>query len=114
MSYHYPNHVGKIFPTRTKDPNSERVADLVSRYPGVTDDETEEILTFMRSGRHLLTSNAHLRPKLDAFMDDHKAHFGVNRWEGMALVGGILVMLITAWLIWAALAEAVSALAGTA
>ena len=33
--------------------------------------------------------------------------------EGAALVGGILVVLITAWLIWAALAEAASALAAT-
>ena len=37
------------------------------------------------------------------------------KWrEGAAVVGGILVLLITAWLIWAALAEAASAVAKTA
>jgi hypothetical protein len=34
----------------------------------------------------------------------------VNWREGAAVIGGVLVMLVTAWLIWAALAEA--ALAG--
>jgi hypothetical protein len=117
MSYHYPDHVGKIVPIRTQHPNTERVADLVSRYPAVTKGEAKEILTFMSTGRHLdiglFTSNDRLRPNLDAFMEDHKAHFRLKWQEGAAVVGGILVMLITAWLIWAALAEAVSALAET-
>jgi hypothetical protein len=34
--------------------------------------------------------------------------------EGAAVVGGILVLLTSAWLIWAALAEAAFALAATA
>ena len=38
----------------------------------------------------------------------------VNWREGAAVVGGLVVLLITAWLIWAALAEAASALAETA
>jgi hypothetical protein len=58
----------------------ERASELPARYPGVLD--AREIL----------------------------AHFRVNWREGAAVIGGVLVMLVTAWLIWAALAEA--ALAG--
>lgn len=41
-------------------------------------------------------------------------HFQATWREGAALSGGIVVLLITAWLIWAALAEAVYAMAETA
>jgi predicted Rossmann-fold nucleotide-binding protein len=106
MSYHYPHHVGKIFPQRRTA--SERVADLVSRYPGVTDEEAKEILTFMRTGRHLevglLTANDNIRPNLDAFMEDHKAHFQVKWWEGAAVTTGIAALLVLFWLGWEALA----------
>lgn len=98
MSYHYPHHVG----------TSARVADLVSRYPGVTDNEAQEIATFMRTGRHvdvgLLTANASIRPKLDAFMEDHKAEFQLKWWESAAVTGGIGVVLILFWLFWEAFA----------
>lgn len=102
MSYHYPQHVGTaVAPPRA---SSERVADLVSRYPGVTEDEAHEIATFMRTGRHmdvgLLTANDSIRPKLDAFMEDHKADFQVNWWESAAVTGGIAVVLIMFWLFW--------------
>jgi hypothetical protein len=107
MSYHYPQHIGAIVPSKRAN-NSERVADLVSRYPGVTEDETQEIATFMRTGRHLdvglLTANAAIRPKLDAFMEDHKADFQVKWWESAAVTGGIAAALIVFWLIWEAFA----------
>ena len=106
MSYHYPHHVGKIVPPQSA--KSERVADLVSRYPGVTEDEAQEIVTFMRTGRHLdvglLTADDAIRPKLDAFMHDHKADFRVKWWESAAVTGGIAAALIAFWLIWEALA----------
>jgi len=105
MSIHYPS-IGKTFPPNPT--TSERVADLVSRYPGVTDDEAKEILTFMRTGRHLdvgrLTADDSIRPNLDAFMEDHKAHFQVKWWETTALVGAIGVVLLAFWLIWEAFA----------
>lgn len=101
MSYHYPHHVGKIVPAQTM--NSERIADLVSRYPGVTEDEATEILAFMRTGRHLevglLTADDKLRPGLDAFMEDHKKDFRVKWWEAASVIGGIAVLLMTFWLI---------------
>lgn len=101
MSYHYPHYVGKIVPKRSI--SSEQVADLVSRYPGITDDETKEILTFLRTGRHLdvglLTADESIRPNLDAFMGDHKAHFHVKWWEGAAVMVGIAALPIAFWLV---------------
>jgi hypothetical protein len=103
MSYHYPHYV--VHAARS---NSERVADLVSRYPGVTEDEAQEIVTFMRTGRHLnvglLTADDAIRRKLDAFMHDHKADFRVKWWESAAVTGGIAAALIAFWLVWEALA----------
>ena len=106
MSYHYPHHVGTI--ACQEDATSERVADLVSRYPGVTEDEVREIARFMRTGRHLeiglLTADATIRPQLDAFMEDHKADFRVKWWETAAVTGGIMLVLLTFWLVREALA----------
>ena len=106
MSIHYPNIVGTNFPAPPT--NSERVAELVSRYPGVTDEEAKEILSFMRTGRHLevgrLTADENIRPQLDAFMKDHKTHLGVRWWETTALVGGITAALLAFWFIWEAFA----------
>lgn len=105
MSYHYPHHVGTIQASRS---DRERVSDLVSRYPRVTDDEAMEIIAFMRTGRHLdiglLTSDDEIRPKLDAFMEDHKSEFRVKWWESAAVIGGIGVLLVVFWLVWEALA----------
>ena len=96
----------------------ERASELLARYPRVSKEEASEILQFVRTGRHLdiglLSRDNRLRSRLDSFMKDHRPGARLNWREGAALVGGILVLLITAWLIWAALAEAASALAETA
>lgn len=105
MSYHYPHHVGKL-PIR-RGSNSERVADLLSRYPGVTEAEAQEIVTFIRNGRHLdialLTANDAIGPNLDAFRQDHEADFRVKWREGAGVTGAILIM-IALWLIFEMLA----------
>lgn len=84
----------------------ERVADLLSRYPRVTGDESAEILGFLRTGRHLdvglLTSNEALKPKLDAFMEDHKSHFQVKWGEGALVVAAIAALIVIFWLVWEA------------
>ena len=89
-------------------PDRARVADLLSRYPRVSRNEVGEILTFMRTGPHLeiglLTSNRHLKPYLDSFMEDHKSHFRVKWVEGAAVIGGIAALLATLWLLWESLA----------
>lgn len=84
----------------------ERIADLLDHYPGITESEVREVLTFLKTGRHLdvglLTSNDRIRPKLDQFMDDHKRHFRVQLGEGVLLISAIVAFLAIAWLIWEA------------
>jgi hypothetical protein len=86
----------------------ERVADLLSRYPNLSDGEAEEILTFLRTGRHLdvglLTSNEELKPNLDAFMDHHKSHFQVKWSEGALVIAAIAGVIAILWLVWEAFA----------
>lgn len=106
MSYHYPDHVGTFGPVRRS--KSERIAELVSRYPGVSDGEAKEIVSFMRNGRHvdvgLLTANDAIRQNLDAFMADHKPDFQV-KWSETALVSGaIAAALVVFWFLWAVFA----------
>lgn len=114
MSFHYPHHVGKIGVLRS---NRERVSDLLGRNPRITELEAGEILTFARTRRHLgavaISRNDRARTNPETRLD-HRTRFGVNWREGWAVIGGLLVLLITAWLIWGALAEAAYALAETA
>jgi hypothetical protein len=102
----------------TRAMHRERASELQRRYARVSEEKPGEILRFIRTGRHLniglLPSDDGLRPKLESFMKDHKTDLRVNWRESAAVVGGILVLLITAWLIWASLADAASALAKTA
>jgi hypothetical protein len=84
----------------------ERIADLLEQYPRVSEDEVLEILTFLRTARHLdvglLTSNDKIRPKLDGFMEDHKSHFRVKIGESAVVIGAIIGLLVIAWLVWEA------------
>jgi len=81
----------------------ERVTDLLTRYPRVSSEEAGEILTFLRTGRHLdvglLTSNVALRPNLDAFMEDHKSHFQVKWGETTLVVAGLAALVAILWLV---------------
>jgi hypothetical protein len=105
MSYHYPQHVGKI---PALPPDRERVSELLARYPRISGEEVREILNFMLTGRHLeiglLTSSERLRPQLDAFMEDHQSHFRLKWGEGVAVSAGLVALLAIAWLVWEAFA----------
>lgn len=80
----------------------ERIAGLIGRYPTISPDETNEVLSFLRNGRHLdigmLTSNDRLKPKLDAFMADHKGHFRLSVLESLAVLAAIGAFLYGLWL----------------
>ena len=80
----------------------ERIAGLIGRYPTISDEETSEVLGFLRNGRHLdiglLTCNDRLKPKLDAFMEEHKGHFRVSSLESSAVIAAIAVILYGLWL----------------
>jgi hypothetical protein len=90
-----PNH-----PTLTR----EEAADLLSRYPHVSDAEAKAILTFLRKGRHLdvgiLTADETLKPQIESFMARHEKHFRVGFAEATAVIAGIIGFLALCWLIW--------------
>lgn len=85
----------------------QQAADLLSRYPHVSDGEAKLILGFLRTGRHLdvgmLTADERLKPQLDAFTRDHKRQLGVGFGEGAAVVTAIAGFLLVCWLIWEAI-----------
>jgi hypothetical protein len=86
----------------------KRIADLLGDYPALSPAETQEILEFLRSGTHLdvglLTSNEEIRPKLDAFMDEHKSHFKLRWIDAARLVVAIAALLAVLAIAWEALA----------
>jgi hypothetical protein len=100
MSYHYPDLVGIVGDPRQ---SRERISELVRRYPQVTEEETAEILRFMRKGRHLdvgiLTADQSLQPQIDAFMRDNKGHLGVKWSEIAVLLGSLTGLFGMLWLV---------------
>ena len=80
------------------------IADLLQRYPQVSDGEAKRIVNFLRKGRHLdvgmLTGDAALKPQLDLFMADHAKHFRLNFGEAAGVTAAIAGFLAFCWLIW--------------
>ena len=101
MNTHVPNQALSAFHL-----SREQVADLIVRYPQLSEAEAKLILAFLRKGRHLdvgmLTADERLKPQLDSFMADHARHFRVSPFEGSVLVGAILAFLAICWLVWEA------------
>jgi hypothetical protein len=62
----------------------------------------------MRTGRHLdigrLTMDESIRPKLDAFMNEHRAEFRLKWWETTLVTGSIAAALVAFWLLFELLA----------
>jgi hypothetical protein len=85
----------------------EQAADLLCRYPNVSDAEAKLILTFLRKGRHLdvgmLTADTGLKPQLDRFMDDHSKQFRVGFGEGTLVVAAIVGFFVVCFLVWEAM-----------
>jgi len=81
---------------------------LIERYPHITEDETQDVITFLKTGRHLdvgmVTGDEALKPKLEAFMADHKSHFRLKWTEIVAVTAGIFGVPTGAWMVWEALA----------
>lgn len=82
----------------------DRAASLLTRYPGLSKDESKEVLRFLKTARHLdvglLSSDDSIRPRLDAFMDDHKKHLSVTAAEAGWAIGLILSFLALCWVVW--------------
>lgn len=81
----------------------DRIAGLIAEYPGVSDAERREILLFLRTARHLdvglLTAEDRLKPNLDAFMKDHRAHFRLGVLEATAVTAGLIALFVIFWLV---------------
>ncbi len=88
----------------------DEAADLLFRYPHVSDSEAKLILGFLRNGRHLdvgiLTADEKLKPQLDSFMADHARHFRVGFLEGSAVVAAIAGFLLFCLIIFEAMTSA--------
>lgn len=86
----------------------EQVAELLHRYPELSDAEIGQVVAFLRHGRHLdvglLTSDTALKPKLDRFMADHVQHFRLRVGETSAVLAAITAFLALCWLAWEGLA----------
>lgn len=86
----------------------QHVAALIDRYPRLSEDETKEVITFLRTGPHLdvgmLTGDEALKPKLEAFMAEHKQHFRLKWTESLAVTAGIFGVPTAAWALWEAFA----------
>ena len=84
--------------------NRQEVADLLRRYPHVSEAEAGLIVAFLRKGRHLdvgmLTGDEALKPRLDHFMADHAKHFRLSFGEAAGVTGAIVAFLGFCWLIW--------------
>jgi len=83
----------------------QRISELISQYPRLSGDEVHEVQNFIRTGRYLdillLTSNDKLRPKIDAFMDEHGDLF--SRQPDVAAVAGTIILAsFVLWAIWTA------------
>lgn len=97
----YTSHIEEVRAVRS---TRDRVANLLKRYPRVSDSDRKEILQFMKEARHLevglLTANDNVRPQLDAFMEAHKRHFRLNAFDVLRAVTLIGAILMVCWLIW--------------
>jgi len=82
----------------------DRAASLLTRYPRLSNAETVEVLDFLKTARHLdvglLSADDAVRPRLEAFMDDHKKHLSVGIGEASWVIAGILGLLALCWLLW--------------
>ena len=93
-------------PGRTSrlDLTREQAADLLARYPRVSDSEAKAIVAFLRKGRHLdvgmLTGDEALKPQLDSFMNDHGKELRLGLGEATAAIVGIGGLLFLCSLIW--------------
>jgi two-component sensor histidine kinase len=92
------------FEARALRSSRDRIAEMIAKHPRLSEQETRQVLDFMKTARHLeiglLTSNQKLRPKLDAFMEEHKHHFQVSVWEAAVVIGAILAFVVVSWLFW--------------
>jgi hypothetical protein len=84
----------------------QQAADLLSRYPHVSEAEAKQIVGFLRTGREvgvvMLSADAALKPKLDRFLADRARHFRPGAVQAVATVAAAVALLALCWLVWTA------------
>ena len=90
---------GSTRPYRT---DRERVTDALLRYPSISSIEVEQVVRFLKTGRHLdiglLTSDERVRRNLDRFMEEHQDRFRL-KWHEAGTVTILFILLLTGlWL----------------
>lgn len=97
----YQSHIEDV---RALRGDRDRIAGLLSEYPDIAPHETDEILTYLKSARHLdiglLSSDALAGAKLERFMAEHKSHFQLALGETVGVISAIVAILAIAWLVW--------------
>lgn len=83
---------------------ADRVRQLLSTYPKITPEETQEILVFLKKSPALdvalLGTIEELRPALAAFRRDHAREFRISPVQWAAVAALVVVTLIGAFLLW--------------
>lgn len=82
----------------------DRITALLRRYPGLTDDETSELLQFVRKGPALelglLSGNEELKPQLDRFRADHARALSIGMREIAVIAVLVIVVVGLVILLW--------------
>jgi hypothetical protein len=99
----YQRHIEGVRAIRS---DRERIAGLLDAYPDIGRRETDEILSYLKTARHLdvglLSSDTRISGKLDQFMAEHKSHFQIGIGETVGVISAIVAILAIGWLIWEA------------
>lgn len=88
----------------TDAPTRTRIEQLLERYPMISSEEKHEIVTFLREGSiievGLLSGNAAMETKLQAFRKDQKKHLSLGPREYLWIATILAVVVILAILAW--------------
>jgi hypothetical protein len=93
-------HTGRNEEVRALRADRARVSDLLDRYPRMSEQETDEVRTYLQTARTLdigrLAADSRLQPKFDAFMSDHRGDFSPSLHPGASIaiaIGSAIAVL---------------------
>jgi hypothetical protein len=96
----------RIIMTEQKDSGrSDRIEQLLRRYPDIGTVEVEEIVHFLKKGSHLevglLSARDGIRPRLEAFRRDQRKHFALGIKDYVLfLTATVAPLAAICWYVW--------------
>lgn len=83
----------------------DRMARLLHRYPALEPDETQEILTFLKTGAILdigmLKGDPEMHDRIDRIQKDHAAYFKATPLQRLSVAALLVVpVLLMCWMAW--------------